>query len=378
MHKVLDGITTIQQIFKRASAMTTRGPEPESWDFRPSAVAYYGVPQEVQVNIPISVAGKGTQRRTSRMTIATTGKTRKIPSSNATKPQLSGGAAKTREEKYKTIKIMSGFKFSYLQYEAYTLINGAEYKCLDRVVRISQNTYGDRTAELVLVTDDDAPCLESMKMTEAEIYAKVIDESATQLNNYRAILNNPLFQKIYGMKKRELLYLNKDGNEFKKQVDSGACMNCGLFLPWDRLSIDHQRPKGHSGPKELIPAILKTLRAIELTVEGPKGPKAELWKFTNAELWEKLNRLPHLPQPVRDTVIPRHKIARPEPAGGSRENRYTLNHKGTIFYTLIRGSSYFNILGNACMHGLLNLRPYCSTCNSARQQGEPKFPVQDE
>ena len=51
-------------------------------------------------------------------------------------------------------------------------------------------------------------------------------------------------------------------------------------------------------------------------------------------------------------------------AKGDLNQRYTLNEKGILFFTvLIQNQMYDDMLGMS-MHHIVNLRPMCGSCNS--------------
>lgn len=189
--------------------------------------------------------------------------------------------------------------------------------------------------------------LAEIPMEELIKYAVTISEYAFAVNTYREVLDHPDFRKLYKMKLRELTYF-KNGVDGKGEFEeTGACTKCALVLPWYNLTIDHQRPQDGGE----IEAVLKTLRALGLTVEGPQGDKGRIIRGLMPRgrgVRPKLDRLIPLP-------------------GVDLNKRYTLNHEGTIFYTLICAARHERYLGTQCMHGLLNLRPYCNRCNSSRR-----------
>ena len=203
----------------------------------------------------------------------------------------------------------------------------------------------------------DPESLGSVEMSKLKEYAKFIDENFFGAREYRKVLDNLKFQQLYGMTVRTLKYVENGIDCEGKPEKTGACMQCGLVLPWLHLSIDHQRPQAR-GQTE---AVLKTLRALGLTEEGPKGVKGQA-----------------IVDPAKQGVVQPKKF-RPVELGrdGDRNNRYTLNYKGIIFYTLICAKNQELNLARFCMHGLVNLRPYCNRCNSKRKN-PLKYEYEDE
>ena len=210
---------------------------------------------------------------------------------------------------------------------------------------ISKFSFGDRPPEP----------LAEIPMEDLIEYAETISGYAFAVNTYREVLDHPDFRKLYKMKLRQLTYFKNGFDGIGEFEETGACTECALVLPWYNLTIDHQRPQDGGE----IEAVLKTLRALGLTVEGPQGDKGRIIR--------KIRRGVRGVRPKQGRLIPLE--------GVDLDKRYSLNNEGTIFYTLICAARNEGYLGAQCMHGLLNLRPYCSTCNSARQQGKPKFPV---
>jgi 5-methylcytosine-specific restriction endonuclease McrA len=202
---------------------------------------------------------------------------------------------------------------------------------------------------VAVLVDRDNYARETINLEVLKDFASVIDEYAYPISRYRNILDNADYQRIYGIGDRDVLKVDEEGKEYKQRVITGVCQECRIVLPWEYLTVDHQRPQ-KGGEYE---AILKTFRTLGLTMGGPKGHKG---KFIQAILE---NRYKHFAEAPLESE--------------SRDLRYKLNDKGIIFYTLIRRQRHQFALYKACMHGLLNMKPLCSICNSRRGNQGIKF-----
>jgi hypothetical protein len=181
------------------------------------------------------------------------------------------------------------------------------------------------------------------------VYARagLISGLAFAKTQYGNVTEDPFFHQLYDVQTRSLMYIEA-GTQSSKPVLSAPCMICGLVLPLRNLTVDHQRPQS-GGETE---AVLKTFRAFGLTKEGPKGGKGQ--KILS-HITAGTPMGPVLTQPGRAAL-----------GGTSVNDRYSLNDAGTILYSFVVEAGEKHLLGSQCMHGLLNLKPACQTCNSAR------------
>lgn len=174
-----------------------------------------------------------------------------------------------------------------------------------------------------------------------EKFADWIKSTSYTKSTYANVKNNSTFKKLYQFDNRNIGYIH-DKNFGVIQEETGPCMVCGIVLPIRLLSIDHKRPQT-GGYNE---AILKVFRVMGLTKEGPQGPKGIALQTNNI-------------------VSIGTKPTRQKLSGTSLDDRYTLNDKGIVFYSLAVQLNE-NILEEECMHNLVNLAPLCQFCNSSR------------
>src|SRR5262245_25430288 len=124
------------------------------------------------------------------------------------------------------------------------------------------------------------------------------------------------------------------------------CMRCGLVVPENNITIDHQKPQQGG---EIL-AVAKAFRAIGGTEEGPKGSKGKAFYLANTYdkvYWALSNnnlRPPIEPHP-RDPW-----------AGTDRTKRQTLNESGTIIYSALLWGGDKDDLYKVCMNSVLNLK----------------------
>lgn len=189
--------------------------------------------------------------------------------------------------------------------------------------------------------------------------AGMISATAFAKTQYGNVSDDVLFRIMYDVTDRQLTYV-ENGIPTQKTTLSGACMECGLILPLRNLTVDHQRPQS-GGEYE---AVLKTFRAFELTTEGPQGAKG---RMVQAYVRASAQLSPLFPQQLSQLIVPiAPKLGRGALGGASVVNRYTLNEQGAILYSFIVESGNLAEMKSNCMHGLLNLKPLCGACNSAR------------
>lgn len=178
-------------------------------------------------------------------------------------------------------------------------------------------------------------------------FVRMLDNLGHAKTQYGKVSDSHIFRSLYNFANRQLpAFVN--GMETTQAVDSGPCMMCGFIYPWDKLTIDHQRPQ-KGGENE---AVLKALRHCGLTEEGPKGHKGRAL-------------LQHLQSGVPLTPVP-PKPGRAITFAGNLEKRYTLTTEGQAIYSLLRSENRVEDLKSLAMHGLTNLAPLCSNCNSKR------------
>ncbi|QJE01791.1 hypothetical protein HH212_18610 [Massilia forsythiae] len=207
--------------------------------------------------------------------------------------------------------------------------------------------------DVELVTTMPPVTTTALKMGPLYARAGMVSSVAFARTQYGNVTDDILFQKLYDVKKRWLMYIEA-GDSSTREVWSAPCMICGLVLPMRNLTVDHQRPQ--SGGE--IEAVLKTFRAFGLTMEGPRGGKG---KIVLQHITAGAQLEPVLTRPGRFGL-----------GGFNINDRYTLNDDGAVLYSFVVDAGEKALLQSQCMHGLMNLKPACQTCNSARGK-ELKF-----
>lgn len=221
-----------------------------------------------------------------------------------------------------------------------TLTNAREQPVRNRKLRVIS---APRAVDLI----DGTKVIKRVDMGRLLGLAGSISNTGFARTQYAKVQKNGLFEQLYDVKDRLFEYVEA-GKPVQKQVPSAPCMICGLVLPLRNLTIDHQRPqKGGE-----IEAVLKTFRAFGLTLEGPGGPKGQAI-LAHVNTGKALAPLPT--QPGRDAL-----------GGGAAARRYSLNEDGMFLYSFVAAANQIQQLKDACMHGLLNLKPACGACNSSK------------
>ncbi len=229
----------------------------------------------------------------------------------------------------------------------FTLESACEHEKFAKVF-VTKGNFAYMGKKITITFDDNSL---SVPIRLDSIFAKLgaIENIAFAKSTYRgAIEDTVLFQQLYDVKTRTFQY-KKNNVTVTQQELSAPCMKCGIILPVQQLTIDHQAPQT-DGEYE---ALLKTFRAFGLTHGAPQGPKGQAIQqhFTRGTAMR--------PIPTR--------ISRPILTSTfSLDDRYTLNDEGVAIYSLIRNEGLLGDLLTACMHGLCNLRPMCGHCNTAR------------
>lgn len=108
-----------------------------------------------------------------------------------------------------------------------------------------------------------------------------------------------------------------------------CCKRCGIYLPIEYMTVDHQAPQKNGGNL----AIIRVFRHLGYTVGGPIGRKADKSVFT-------------LP--------------------GSQTERYQLSTEGCLLYSCFVYGDALGTLRNYCMNSIYNLDAMCGSCNSGK------------
>lgn len=227
-----------------------------------------------------------------------------------------------------------------------TLSAGRKKTDAHRKLRVNRQLGGKYTVHLL---DSIAKSESTVDIGRAYGIASAISHNAFAKTQYTKVEDDPAYQRLYDVRQRDFTYV-QDGIEITRSALGAPCMVCGLMLPMRNMTVDHQRPQT-GGQDE---AVLKTFRAFGLTTEGPKGSKG---KAMLAHLTEGVPLATSTPEYGREVVIT-----------GSVNDRYTLNLTGAVIYSFVVAANLTSELASQCMHGLLNLRPSCGACNSARGQ----------
>ena len=174
--------------------------------------------------------------------------------------------------------------------------------------------------------------------------------------DYRRIKEHTVFRKIYGYNPHGVVNYWDGAKVVPITCETFPCMRCGLLLPANNITIDHQKPQ--EGGEVL--AVLKSFRAIGMTQEGPKGAKglAVAQKNTYDLLLSGL-----LNNNIRGPISPH-----PQPLVdfGNRAKRQTLSEQGAVIYSALLWGGDKPVVFKTCMHSLLNLKPMCLRCNTSK------------
>jgi hypothetical protein len=197
--------------------------------------------------------------------------------------------------------------------------------------------------------------------------AMAIDELSYATTTYDNIIRQHLFRELYQCGTRSLPYI--DGTALvPKLVDSVPCQICGLVIPLAYASIDHVRPQTGGGHE----AVAKVLRILGMSVDGPRGTKTSQLQSgvttASGHGGGLAAGLVAFQTSGKVQAVPTKTGRGPKAADSAQhlKDRYSLNWEGQVFYSLVRILGCLNELEVRCMHSLVNLRPLCNHCNSAR------------
>lgn len=173
--------------------------------------------------------------------------------------------------------------------------------------------------------------------------------------NYRDIKTDNLWLDIYMRNWTDIAYINSNGGPDTQQESVIPCHNCGIRLPLDYIQVDHYMPQ--SG--DVFYPILKTMRALGMTQEGPKN---------NAKSY-------NIEGILGNNNIDKFRL---HPKGNKRgkflnlskelnKEKWATSEKGEGFLTILHLiDQNFSTLGLCCLNSFLNLVPLCSVCNNAK------------
>lgn len=215
--------------------------------------------------------------------------------------------------------------------KAYTLDSGT----IEALNRLSLSLTGFGSAYSVKIHIDNVLYVNGAQWT---LFWNLLDEGSFAPSTYRKVKNDPTWINLYDIGGADLPYWEKpnkntDGAVTQKHLMSAcACKRCGIILPFEAATVDHQRPQSGGGPE----AMFKILRALNLSDTGPKGRKGITFP-TRAVALKKANGLPMWGD---------------------------LTFEGISIFSAIMLSGAETDFGNLCLHHFLNLQPMCFRCNS--------------
>ncbi|OEZ55478.1 hypothetical protein [Duganella sp. HH105] len=196
--------------------------------------------------------------------------------------------------------------------------------------------------------------LEEISYGAIEEIVKTIGLYNMHDGSYASIKSSSTFQAFYGYAKRSVSYL-EGGAVVSKLVDTFPCRRCGIILPQELMTVDHQKPQAGG---QLL-AILKVLRAFGFTEGRPKGAKGGTLRSMRShnEHWQ-------FAMQATPKILPPPSVPIDE---DSKAARQTLNDQGAMIFTALSSfGADEEVLKKQCMHSLINLKPMCQSCNSSK------------
>jgi hypothetical protein len=190
--------------------------------------------------------------------------------------------------------------------------------------------------------------------------ALTADVGFTAETGHRRVLQHKGWRALYGAEKRSFAHRAAGTTTtVHHDLDSAPCGICGLILPLSVTQIDHRHPQ--EGGKLL--AIVKVLRALGLTVMGPKGVQGKAVRKGDAFGGTVVRK----PSGFFNSVIFK------EPAQivpwTSAAFRHNLDDRGNAFLSLMNHAvGGRQALEEACMNSILNLQPSCAPCNGSKSK----------
>lgn len=235
--------------------------------------------------------------------------------------------------------------FPQNRHKTYGLINSANGELVDEGGKLGLNL--ERNS---LYIEDRYHARTSVGINLLLDAARKID-SLYATTTYRSVLNHPSWLQLYQSSLRNIQYINH-GNTLQVQNEQTVpCHECGIVLPIDHITIDHQKPQTGGETQ----AILKVLRNIGLglTHAGPSGAKGVQVQALLAN-----QTLTPVPTKLGKTANP------PDPAP-----KYTLTMQGIAFVSAVAAANCTAELKRSCMHSMINLAPHCFRCNLLKNNG---------
>jgi len=197
---------------------------------------------------------------------------------------------------------------------------------------------------------DNGKAVETLNRGEAINFFNFVEKNSD--SNYRNVKSNQLWLQVYGVRQKPFSKFNSKTNEKSVVVlDATYCQRCGIVLPLRNLTIDHQKPQ-QGGEVE---AMLRVFRAAGLTVETGSGQKN---RFLQAQIAQSVGG---------------DQNVRARGQKGNEENRYSLNLKGTIYFSILEFYKQTKNMLEMSMHHIVNLHPMCGPCNSGLRNSNVTF-----
>jgi hypothetical protein len=145
-----------------------------------------------------------------------------------------------------------------------------------------------------------------------------------RVSNYRDIKNVDAWREICNVRSMEWEFLDlidvegmdTDSSD-TRTIDVVNCRQCGILLPLSMASIDHQAPQTTGITK----AMCRFFRSVGCTVGSGKGTKSITLQYKYAS----------------------QIGAYDSPSTGNREERYTLNEIGRMYYTMMHLSGQLDL-----------------------------------
>ncbi len=256
-------------------------------------------------------------------------------------------------------KVLAFFNTPATNLAVHTIENGVHKSVLGWYLRI------DPLAKTVEVLDMATHAGVAVTDHESVVsYLDLIIDISFAPTQYGNVKGNNLWKQMYQHGDRPQYYVYGVSAAVPHTKAGFPCIYCGIVLPEDLITVDHQRPQAGGG----IEAIAKVFRVLNLTGAGPKGFKGAALQGQN------LTRL-QLTHPTFLTLPPiPTKLGRgPSAAASTLDQRYTLSLPGIILYSIVVAAGAFPELEARCMHSLLNLAPACQSCNSSRGNAGLKY-----
>jgi hypothetical protein len=226
-------------------------------------------------------------------------------------------------------------------YDIITIRNGLEVdqQPPTRRIRVVQNTTQAVLQRRVGPHWQDVLGVAPVTRQQLVQFVAIIQQSYID-NQHRGVLQQAQWRALYHVGQRVLSYLGQNGLPLNPapMVDTVACADCGLVLPLRNIDIDHQRPFAGNDREP----VCKVFRAMGLTVGGPDGHKGQ---GVVAAYMAQVGGLPGA-------------------ANAALGDKYTLNDRGEIFYTLVNWAGKSLIMEERCRNHIINLRPLCGACNT--------------